>query len=104
MKTKSLTYLRKIAEGQRCMIRSPVCNFNTETTVLAHVRMGIGMGQKPPDLCGAWACSDCHDLVDGRNSFKQAWLADEVRLWHLEGVIRTLIELEKLGYPATPQQ
>lgn len=24
------------------------------------------MGQKPPDVCGVWACSACHDAIDGR--------------------------------------
>lgn len=45
-----------------------VCNGNPETTVLAHIRRGnvAGVGQKPPDLCGVWACSACHDVIDGR--------------------------------------
>lgn len=53
------------------MVRLPgVCNFDETTTVLAHVRRGgvAGMGQKPPDLCGVWACSACHDVIDGRVS------------------------------------
>jgi hypothetical protein len=61
--------LRTLAQGQPCMVRIPgVCNGNPETTVLAHIRRGnvAGMGQKPPDLCGVWACSSCHDVMDMR--------------------------------------
>ncbi len=53
--------LREFAEGKECQLRLPgVCNFDTATTVLAHVRRGdvAGMKQKPPDLCGIHACSN----------------------------------------------
>lgn len=58
------------------MVRIPgVCNGNTETTVLAHIRRGgvAGMGQKPPDTCGVWACNACHDVLDGRARAKFDW-------------------------------
>lgn len=61
--------LRTLARGKECMVRMPyVCNHNPETTVLAHIRRGhvAGVGQKPPDLCGVWACSACHDAIDKR--------------------------------------
>lgn len=61
--------LRKFARGKPCMVRvATVCNGNPETTVLAHIRRGnvAGIGQKPPDLCGVWACSSCHDAIDRR--------------------------------------
>lgn len=74
------------AKGERCLVRIPtVCNHNPETTVLAHLNGG-GMGMKRLSIHGAYACSDCHDVIDGR----VLWLAaDQVRMWHLEGVIRT---------------
>lgn len=88
--------LRKIARGRDCMVRIPdVCNFNPETTVLAHLGGG-GMGMKSHDLHGAWACSGCHDVIDGRVRLRQ-FSADEIRLMHLEGVIRTQGELIKEG-------
>lgn len=66
--------LRTLARGQECMVRLVgICNFNAETTVLAHIRRGgvAGAGQKPPDTCGVWACSACHDEIDARaNRFK----------------------------------
>lgn len=60
--------LRKAARGRPCLVRLPCCNHDPDTTVLAHIRRsGIaGMGQKPPDVCGVWACSACHDAIDGR--------------------------------------
>lgn len=63
--------LRTLARGQPCMVRIPgTCNGNPETTVLAHIRRGnvAGIGQKPPDLCGVWACSACHDAIDRRSA------------------------------------
>lgn len=92
-----MSKLRKAARGRECQIRiTQVCNGNSETTVLAHYRMAglCGAGIKPSDLAGAWACSDCHDVIDGRNP-----VADRItlRLWHLEGVMRTLAKLEKEG-------
>lgn len=64
-----MTDLRKLARGQDCQVRIPaVCNFNPETTVLAHLRRAnvAGAGQKPPDSCAVWACSACHDAIDRR--------------------------------------
>jgi hypothetical protein len=59
--------LRKRARGEECMVRVPgICNHNQETTVLAHFRQSAGMGRKPHDFIGAWACSACHDWVDNR--------------------------------------
>lgn len=61
--------LRRLARGQVCMVRlQGICNWRPETTVLAHIRRaGIaGMGQKPPDTCAVFACSDCHDAIDVR--------------------------------------
>lgn len=81
---------RKRAKGMPCMVRLPgICNHDMETTVLAHYRIGgyAGMGIKPPDVLGAWACSACHDAVDRRTH--QALERDYVRLAHAEGVMRT---------------
>jgi len=79
---------RKEARGRECMVRIPrVCNHNPETTVLAHLNGG-GMGMKRDDRHGAWCCSACHDVIDGRDRgavFNQTELA----LMHHEGVIRT---------------
>jgi hypothetical protein len=63
-----MSSLRELARGQRCYLRLPTCNYDPNTTVLAHLRIGnvAGVGQKPPDICGVPACSSCHDVLDGR--------------------------------------
>jgi hypothetical protein len=72
-----------------------ICNHNSETVVLAHIRMpGIsGMGLKADDLLGAWACSSCHDAIDRRSNMDLD--RDHVRLAHLEGMVRTIAQLRK---------
>ena len=72
------------------MVRIPgVCLHNSETVVLAHIRLsGVsGMGIKAPDLLGAWACESCHSLYDRRQNTD--FDPDFVNRCFLEGVIRT---------------
>lgn len=62
--------LRDFAKHKPCMVRLPgICNFDPETTILAHIRRAniAGMGQKPPDTCAVWCCNSYHDLIDARN-------------------------------------
>lgn len=90
--------LRKEAKVRECQVRIVgVCNGNPETVVLAHYRMcGLnGVGMKPNDIFGAWACSSCHDAVDGR--VKTEYPRDELRLAHAEGVFRTQQILKNEG-------
>ena len=80
------------------MVRIPeVCNHNSETVVLAHYRLaGVsGIGMKSPDFLGAWACSACHDAIDRRAHTDLD--RDYVRLLHLEGMARTLAQLNREG-------
>jgi uncharacterized CHY-type Zn-finger protein len=60
--------LRSMAIGQACTVRLPGCTNDPETVVGAHVRRAntAGMGQKPCDLAIVYACSNCHDVMDGR--------------------------------------
>lgn len=60
--------LRALAKGQECTLRlAGVCNYSAETTVLAHLPdESNGMGRKPDDISACFACSSCHDFVDGR--------------------------------------
>lgn len=86
-----MTDLRKEARDRDCQIRVPtVCNRDNSTTVLAHLPKP-GMGTKWAgvyDILGAWACSACHDAVDGR--IKTSYQPDTLRLWHHQGVARTI--------------
>ena len=90
--------LRKHAAGQECQIRIPfICNRDPATTVLAHIRLAgvTGTALKAPDLLGAWACSACHDVVDWRA--KSDFSPDIIRLYHLEGMARTIAALVREG-------
>lgn len=91
-----MSKLRDIARGQPCMIRIPgLCSYNCEETVLAHFRMDCGMGMKPLDICGSWACATCHSIVDGQ--IKSIFSRDELDLMHLQGMYRTINALHKQG-------
>lgn len=91
--------LRELAKGKDCTIRLPGCDGGGETTVLAHyrsIRLGAGVGHKPPDWLGAWACARCHNLADSR-TFTHGHSRDIVRLAHAEGVLETVGKLLALG-------
>ena len=93
-----MSKLRESARGRECQVRMPgACDFNPETTVLAHLNIG-GMRQKAPDIHGAFACFSCHDIVDGRKEWKEPskWYGDDyddierkISLMFHEAVIRT---------------
>lgn len=80
------------------MLRLPgICNGNPETTVLAHIRRGFfGMGVKPPDICGIWCCSDCHDVYDGRRS-PIDWSGEELDSEMLRALCQQLAKYVELG-------
>ena len=63
--------LRDSARGQDCTLRLVgICNFNPETTVLAHIGRNRGMGQKCNDTMAVFACSSCHTEIDSVNRFE----------------------------------
>lgn len=89
-----MSKLRQSAKGQPCTLQLPeICNHNCETTVLAHIRLGFnaGMGQKPNDLHALFACSDCHNVIDGRA--KGEFEYKDI----LRGHLRTLDIWQKMG-------
>ncbi len=92
--------LRDSARGEECTINIPgVCNHNTETTVLAHYgepgEKGIGI--KPDDTSAAFACSDCHDILDGRaeNPFPEGGC--EKQWYWFRGMRRTWKRWAEMG-------
>lgn len=92
-----MTDLRKQARGRECQVRYPgICSFDTETVVLGHIRMaGItGMGQKAPDIMGAWVCDRCHGEGDRRT---QLLSPEDAKRWFLDGVFRTQLQLINEG-------
>ena len=60
--------IRDSARGQDCTVMSDFCNSNPETVVFAHYSTPgeSGMGMKNDDSAGVYACSSCHDWLDGR--------------------------------------
>jgi hypothetical protein len=90
-----MSKIRKSARGEDCQVRlNGVCNFNSETTIFAH-KSGAGMGLKSNDIHGAYCCSSCHDVIDGRG--KVDWnKKQEIENAFYEGIFRTqLLLLEK---------
>lgn len=81
--------IMKSAQGEDCSLRLVgICNFNTETTVAAHVGRQRGMGIKCADIFTVYACSDCHKEID---SHGRAEYADDVNR-ALEETLNKLIE------------
>ncbi len=74
--------LRKSSAWSGMPSKNPgVCNGNSETSVLAHIRLAglCGTGIKPPDLIATIACSACHDEIDRRTHFVDAAYAKRMR-------------------------
>lgn len=90
-----MTPIRKSAKGQPCQVQSFACNGNPETVVLAH-RNGAGMGCKADDRDAAYACSDCHALLDGGYAQHGMTRAERDAL-HSEAITRTQKILVALG-------
>jgi uncharacterized protein YlaI len=58
--------IRESAHMEDCTLRIPgVCNFNPETTVLAHVGKHHSAKRLHNDEA-VYACHDCHDAIDFR--------------------------------------
>jgi len=57
--------IRKSAQGETCSLRLGACS-SDETVVLCHIGRKRGMGMKCGDHFAIYACSNCHDIIDGR--------------------------------------
>lgn len=94
----SQSRITKAARGRDCQVRiEGFCNWNPETTVLAHYRMAgtCGTGIKPNDLQAAWCCSSCHDILDGRR--QTGYTQEDLKIFHMEGCFRTIDTLIREG-------
>lgn len=90
--------LRNSANGQACTLRLPgVCNGETATTVLAHLRKfgAGGVNMKPSDLRGVYACSDCHDALDGRTPWPPE---EEAYRWYI--IARAILDTHERMHEA----
>ena len=90
--------LTKSARGQNCTVRLyPHCNNNPETTVLAHApSVDKGVSIKSPDWWGAYCCSACHDIIDGRRQVHNI-SREEIYRCHMRGVYLTNKLMRELG-------
>ena len=84
-----MSKITESARDQMCLVRIPgVCRSVSATTVFAHIGGG-GMGGKQLDCEGAYACSSCHDVLDGRVPRPAEFSNDDIELMHHEGAMRT---------------
>jgi hypothetical protein len=84
----------KSAKGENCTLRLVgICNFNSETTVAAHIGRSRGMGIKCSDICIVYACSNCHREID---SHSRSTYADDInRAW--EETLEKLVDKELIS-------
>lgn len=61
------TKITKSAKGEDCTLLLGNCSSN-ETVVLCHIGKNRGMSIKCSDHFAVYACSNCHDVIDGRAS------------------------------------
>ena len=59
------TKITKSAKGEDCTLLLGNCSSN-ETVVLCHIGKNRGMAIKCSDHFAVYACSNCHDVIDGR--------------------------------------
>jgi Protein of unknown function (DUF1364) len=89
--------LRKLARGKDCVFRFPtICNRDPATVVLCHIKRGWCGSLKPPDICAVYGCSNCHDVVDGRNTH-HGWTRQEVDSMILRALIEQLSDYSLKG-------
>jgi len=95
-----MTPIRASAKGEDCTVNLPmgVCNYNPETTVLAHSNSladGKGMGLKAADTRAAYCCSSCHDMVDGRAPRPEGLSKEQVDACFEQGIDKTQVILQQ---------
>ena len=95
--------LRKAARGKPCMIRLwsyEIHSHDPATVTLHHIRNkrlfggDVGLGQKPNDIFGVWACDKCHTILHNPPSDRDA---DMLELEELQAMVRTQHQLIKEG-------
>lgn len=96
-----MSKITESARGEDCQIRIPgVCSFNAAETVWAHANgsaAGKGIGMKSHDALGSYACFKCHAVVDRMIPLPEGLTRDQVKLYFLEGHLRSLIKLIDKG-------
>ena len=91
--------LEKLARNQPCYLRLPtICNGNSETTVLCHIRRGNvgGTSIKPSPVCAVPMCFDCHNAYDSRT--RTSYSRDELDSEALRALVQWLDYLWRHEY------
>ena len=91
------TKMTKSARNEDCSLQIfPYCNFNPETTVLAHINSpSKGMGKKSEDFFAVFSCNICHDIIDKRMYTDLS--EEEIQKCILRGLHRTWIRWIEMG-------
>lgn len=93
--------IRQAARGEHCTVRlHGVCNGDRATSVWSHwpgLDADRGMGIKAVDLCGAVACSACHDAIDGRAPLPANMPREKAMMDWMLGHMRSLVLLVRKG-------
>jgi hypothetical protein len=96
-----MSKVRESARMEDCTMRFPgVCNFDPSTTVFCHSNRlsdGKGMGMKAK--IGAYGCSACHDVLDGRAPRPNGMTYEAMQDLFDEGVKVTQARLQSKGLP-----
>ena len=88
--------LRKLAQGKDCLLRIPeVCNRDSTTVVLCHIKRGWYGSIKPPDVVAVWGCYACHDAIDRRT--QTTFTEEEIDSIILRALCEQLVIYEKTG-------
>ena len=86
------TKITKSAKGEDCTLLLGSCSSN-ETVVLCHIGKNRGMGIKCGDHFAVYACSNCHDVLDGRApALYGDEMVDNAKLYALERTQQKLID------------
>jgi len=89
--------LRDSANGKSCTVNiAGICNYNPETTVLAHFNFeGGAMGSKSDDTSAGFSCSSCHTHLDQNKLskedayfYKARAMVRTTRVWIEEGFLK----------------
>ncbi|MDN8617845.1 nuclease domain-containing protein [Variovorax ginsengisoli] len=83
-------HLLSMARGRPCLIRSPICDGGTDTTVACHgggVANGKGTGYKVGDHLTAWGCHCCNHYTDAYGGATRAQKTAAFMAGHLRQVL-----------------
>jgi len=84
--------ITKSARGEDCTLLLGDCS-SAETVVLCHIGKNRGMAYKCNDIFAVYACSSCHDIIDGRKPSQYSKLElDSYKLIALERTQQKLID------------